>query len=433
MKSKKILTNDYDIKKFLFHIINDNANLNSKIDREVDGILSKIKKDGDNALIYFAKKFDNYKINKKNISLTKPEINKFAARCPKDIGQALKFSADRIKRFHQYQIPKNYKYKDKKGLLLGSRWNPISSVGIYVPGGTAMYPSSILMNSIPAQVAGVKKIAMVIPQHDNNFNPIIAKAAQIAKIDVIYRIGGAHSIAALAYGTKLIEPVDKIVGPGNIYVTIAKKKLFGEVGIDMLAGPSEILVVADNKNNPDWIAADLLSQAEHDINSRSILITNNYLFAKKILKSIEQLLKTLPRSKIASKSWDRNGKIIILKNLSKAHRLVNQLSPEHLELAIDKPDVFFKKVENAGSVFLGRYTPEAIGDYVAGPNHVLPTGRTARFSSGLGVMDFLKKITFTKCNKKSLQLVSNQAIKIAEAEGLYGHALSIYIRNKFNG
>ena len=249
-------------------------------------------------------------------------------------------------------------------------------------------------------------------------------------VDEIFRIGGAHSIAALAWGTESITPVDKIVGPGNIYVTTAKKKLFGYVGIDMLAGPSEILIVADNKNNSDWIAADLLSQAEHDINSRSTLITNDSLFAKKVLKSIDSILKILPRSKIASSSWKKNGNIIIVKNFSNVHKIINQLSPEHLELAIDKPDNFFEKIKNAGSVFLGRYTPEAIGDYVAGPNHVLPTGSTARFSSGLDVMDFLKKTTFTKCNKKSLKLVSNQAIKLAEAEGLYGHALSIYMRNK---
>jgi len=286
------------------------------------------------------------------------------------------------------------------------------------------------MNSIPAKIAGVKRIAMVVPQKNKNLNPIIAKAAQIGMVDEIFRIGGAHSIAALAWGTESITPVDKIVGPGNIYVTTAKKKLFGYVGIDMLAGPSEILIVADNKNNSDWIAADLLSQAEHDINSRSTLITNDSLFAKKVLKSIDSILKILPRSKIASSSWKKNGNIIIVKNFSNVHKIINQLSPEHLELAIDKPDNFFEKIKNAGSVFLGRYTPEAIGDYVAGPNHVLPTGSTARFSSGLDVMDFLKKTTFTKCNKKSLKLVSNQAIKLAEAEGLYGHALSIYMRNK---
>ena len=305
---------------------------------------------------------------------------------------------------------------------------PIYSVGIYVPGGTALYPSSILMNSIPAKIAGVKKIVMVMPQKNKDLNPIIAKAAQIAKVDEIFRIGGAHSIAALALGTDTISPVDKIVGPGNIYVTIAKKRLFGEVGIDMLAGPSEILVVADKDNNPDWIATDLLSQAEHDINSRSILITNNLFFAKKILKSVDFILKKLPRAEIASKSWKKNGQIIVLKNFSSVHKIINLLSPEHLEIAVNKPDIIFKKVRNAGSIFLGKYTPEAIGDYVAGPNHVLPTSRSARYSSGLGVLDFLKKITFTKCNKKSLQLISNHAIKLAEAEGLYGHALSIYIR-----
>ena len=332
-----------------------------------------------------------------------------------------------------YQVPKNYKYKDNKGVQLGSNWKPINSIGIYVPGGTATYPSSILMNAIPAIVAGVKEIVMVMPQKNLNLDPIIAKAAQIVGIKKIYRIGGAHSIAALAWGTKTVDPVDKIVGPGNIYVTIAKKKIFGEVGIDMIAGPSEILVVSDKKNNPNWIAADLLSQAEHDVNSRSILLTNDFSFAKKVVQSIKIILKKLPRSDIASLSWKKNGKIILLKNINNCHSIINMLAPEHLELAIDNPEKIFSKIENAGSVFLGRYTPEAIGDYVAGPNHVLPTGRTARFSSGLGVLDFLKKITYTKCDKKSLQLLSNSAIKIAEAEGLYGHALSIDIRKNKNG
>ena len=427
---KKIISGKSNVKNFINQIIDENTKINITIEKEVDKILEKVKKNGDKALIYFAKRFDKCNIKKNEIKIKVGEINKFAKKCPKSIEKALNFAASRIKKFHKFQLPKNYKYSDEKGVLMGSKWMPISSIGIYVPGGTAIYPSSILMNSIPAKVAGVQRIVMVIPQKDKNLNPILAKAAQIGMIDEIFRVGGAHSIAALAYGTKTITPVDKIVGPGNLYVTIAKKKLFGEVGIDMLAGPSEILIVADKKNNPDWIAADLLSQAEHDINSRAILITNDLLFGKNVLKSINSILKILPRSKIASKSWTKNGGVIIVKNFSNVDDIINKLSPEHLELAIDKPDNFFNKIKNAGSVFLGRYTPEAIGDYVAGPNHVLPTGRTARFSSGLGVMDFLKKTTFTKCSKKSLKLISNQAIRLAEAEGLYGHALSIYIRNK---
>ena len=427
---KKIISGKSNVKNFINQIVDENTKINITIEKEVGKILEKVKKNGDKALIYFAKRFDKCNIKKNEIKIKVGEINKFAKKCPKSIEKALNFAASRIKKFHKFQLPKNYKYSDEKGVLMGSKWMPISSIGIYIPGGTAIYPSSILMNSIPAKVAGVQRIAMVIPQKDKNLNPILAKAAQIGMVDEIFRVGGAHSVAALAYGTKTITPVDKIVGPGNLYVTIAKKKLFGEVGIDMLAGPSEILIVADKKNNPDWIAADLLSQAEHDINSRAILITNDLLFGKNVLKSINSILKILPRSKIASKSWTKNGGVIIVKNFSNVDDIINQLSPEHLELAIDKPDNFFNKIKNAGSVFLGRYTPEAIGDYVAGPNHVLPTGRTARFSSGLGVMDFLKKTTFTKCSKKSLKLISNQAIRLAEAEGLYGHALSIYIRNK---
>ena len=426
----KIIYKKNDIKKFISNLINQNKSLNIKIEREVEKIFQNIQRKGDKALFSYAKKFDGCKLNAKNILIDKNKIKIFAKKCPKDIAKALYFSSSRIKKFHLHQIPKNYKYKDSKGVILGSQWKPINSIGIYVPGGTAIYPSSILMNSIPAKIAGVEKIAMVIPQKNTKLNPIIAKAAEIADIDKIYRIGGAHSIAALAWGTKSIEPVDKIVGPGNIYVTIAKKKIFGDVGIDMIAGPSEILVVSDKNNNPDWIAADLLSQAEHDINSRSILLTDDLTFAKKVTKSIDLILKDLPRSKIASKSWKNNGKIIVIKKISNSYKIINQLAPEHLELAIDAPEKILNKVYNAGSVFLGRYTPEAIGDYVAGPNHVLPTGRTARFSSGLGVIDFLKKITFTKCNKKSLHLLSNSAIKIAKAEGLDGHALSIDMRKK---
>ena len=431
--SIKIIYKDRDIKKFIFKLISQNKFLNIKVEREVEKIFQNIQAKGDKALFNYAKKFDGCKLNEKNIVINKNKIKVFAKKCPKDIANALFFSASRIKKFHLHQIPKNYKYKDNKGVILGSQWKPINSIGVYVPGGTASYPSSILMSSIPAKIAGVKKIVMVIPQKNTKLNPIIAKAAEIADIDMIYRVGGAHSIAALAWGTKSIEAVDKIVGPGNIYVTTAKKKIFGDVGIDMIAGPSEILVVSDKNNNPDWIAADLLSQAEHDVNSRSILLTDDFLFAKKVIKSIDLILKKLPRSKIASKSWENNGKIIIIKNISNSYKIINQLAPEHLELAIEKPEKVLNKVNNAGSVFLGRYTPEAIGDYVAGPNHVLPTGRTARFSSGLGVTDFLKKITFTKCNKKSLHLLSNAAIKIAKVEGLDGHALSINMRKNNNG
>ena len=429
----KIIYKDSDIKKFISNLVNQNKSLNIRVEREVEKIFQNIRIKGDKALFNYAKKFDGCKLNTKNILINKNQIKIFAKRCPKDIANALFFSASRIKKFHLHQIPKNYKYKDNKGVILGSQWKPINSIGVYVPGGTASYPSSILMNSIPAKIAGVKRIIMVTPQKNLKLDPIIAKAAEIAEVDIIYRIGGAHSIAALAWGTKSVESVDKIVGPGNIYVTIAKKKIFGDVGIDMIAGPSEILVVSDKNNNPDWIAADLLSQAEHDVNSRSILLIDDMAFAKKVVKSIDLILKKLPRSKIASKSWRNNGKIIIIKNVSNSYKIINELAPEHLELAIDKPEKIFNKVYNAGSVFLGRYTPEAIGDYVAGPNHVLPTGRTARFSSGLGVMDFLKKITFTKCNKKSLHLLSNSAIKIAKAEGLDGHALSINIRKNNNG
>ena len=301
--SIKIIYKDTDIKKFISNLVNQSKSLNIKVEREVKKIFQNIQVKGDKALFEYAKKFDGCRLNTKNIVINKKKIKIFAKKCPKDIAKALFFSASRIKKFHLHQIPKNYKYKDNKGVILGSQWKPINSIGIYVPGGTASYPSSILMSSIPAKMAGVKKIVMATPQKNIKLNSITAKAAEIAGIDMIYRVGGAHSIAALAWGTKSIESVDKIVGPGNIYVTIAKKIIFGEVGIDMIAGPSEILVVSDKNNNPDWIAADLLSQAEHDVNSRSILLTDDFLFAKKVIKSIDFILKKLPRASIASESW----------------------------------------------------------------------------------------------------------------------------------
>ena len=400
-------------------------------DETVRKILNDVKLKGDKAVLQLTHQYDQHSLSLEQIRVTVDEIKAAYKELKKEELNALREAANRIRLFHERQRQDSWVYEEE-GITLGQMVRPIEVAGIYVPGGKASYPSSVLMNAIPAKVAGVKRIVMAVPQKDKNLNPVIAKAAEIANIDEIYRVGGAHSIAALAYGTNSIKPVDKIVGPGNIYVTIAKKKLFGDVGIDMLAGPSEILVLADKRNNPDWIASDLLSQAEHDTNSRSILITNDLLFAKKVLKSVKLILKILPREKIASKSWENNGKIIVLKDFSRAVDIINQLSPEHLELSVKNYNSFLNKIQNAGSIFLGKYTPEAIGDYVAGPNHVLPTGRTARFSSGLGVIDFLKKTTFTECSKKSLQLVSNQAIKLAEVEGLGGHALSISIRKKNN-
>ena len=321
-------------------------------------------------------------------------------------------------------------YRDNLDVLLGGIWNPINSVGLYVPGGAASYPSSLIMNAIPAIVAGVERIVITVPAMNGRINPLVLACAKILGIKEIFKIGGAQAIAALAYGTKTIKSVDKIVGPGNAYVASAKKKVFGKVGIDMIAGPSEILVLADKKNNPDHIAIDLLSQAEHDELAQSILITDNEKFAKDTILSVDKFLKVLDRKKIARKSWDNYGAVIITKDLKNVSELINEIAPEHLELAIDNADKMLKKIKNAGAVFLGRNTPEAIGDYIAGPNHVLPTDRTAKFSSGLNVLDFYKRTSVVSCNKKNIKTIGKDAIVLAYEEGLQAHALSIECRIK---
>ena len=321
-----------------------------------------------------------------------------------------------------------YRYEDGAGVRLGARWNALDAVGLYVPGGTASYPSSVLMNALPAQVAGVERIVMVVPTPDGNINPLVLAAAKLSGVNEIYRIGGAQAVAALAYGTETIQPVDKIVGPGNAYVAAAKRRVFGVVGIDLIAGPSEILVIADAKNAPDWIAVALLSQAEHDTKAQSILITDSSTFADNVAEAISRRLQVLPRASIARKSWEAQGAIIVVNALEDAASLVDHIAPEHLELAISNPDAFAKKIRHAGAIFLGRYTPEAIGDYVAGPNHVLPTSRSARFSSGLGILDFMKRTTLVTCDAESLRRIGPAAVLLAEAEGLDAHALSVSIR-----
>ena len=319
-------------------------------------------------------------------------------------------------------------YKDKQGILLGGIWNPIESVGLYVPGGTAAYPSSLLMNAIPAIVAGVKRIVVTVPANKGKLNSSVLACCQILGINEIYKIGGAQAIAALALGTPTIKPVDKIFGPGNAFVASAKKQFFGKVGIDMIAGPSEILVIADSKNNPDHIAIDLLSQAEHDKLAQAILVTDDEIFSKKVLESIKKYLSILERKDIAQKSWDNYGAIIICDDLIKSTELVNRIAPEHLEIAVNQPQKFLKRIKNAGAIFLGRYTPEAIGDYIAGPNHVLPTDRTARFSSGLNLLDYYKRSSVVQCNKNNIAKVGTDAVNLAYEEGLQAHALSIECR-----
>jgi len=391
-------------------------------------IIADVRARGDAALVELGNRFDKAGVSVETLRLTQSEIEAGASRGELKTLAALDVAATRIETYHQNQIPADAWFSDATGAKLGWRWTPLDSVGIYVPGGTAAYPSSVLMNAIPARVAGVGRVAMVTPASGGAISPLVLAAAKRAGITEIYRVGGAQAIAALAYGTASIAAVDKIVGPGNAYVAAAKREVFGQVGIDSIAGPSEILVVADRENNPDWIAADLLSQAEHDAASQCILITDDAHFANQAEYAIERALKLLPRESIARPSWEKNGAIIQVAHLEDAVTLVNALAPEHLEIATGDPDTFLKSVRHAGAVFLGRYTPEAVGDYIAGPNHVLPTSRTARFSSGLSVLDFMKRTTLLRCEQSTIAALGPDAIALAEAEGLEGHARSIAAR-----
>lgn len=395
----------------------------------VSDIIKEVKAKGDLALLAYTEKFDKFPATAENIKVSEKEIANALALCSPELVRSLKIAAKRIRDYSIRQMPTDLDYLDDTGTRLGHRWGAIDAVGLYVPGGLASYPSSVLMNAVPAKVAGVKRLAAVVPAPEGKLNPAVLAAAHIAGIDEIYKIGGAQAVAALAYGTATISPVDKIVGPGNAYVAEAKRQVFGKVGIDMIAGPSEILVIADNKNNPAWIAADLLSQAEHDATAQSILITDDSAFADKVVAEIARILKDLPRRDIAGKSWNDYGTIIIVKDWQEACEISNKIAPEHLELAFEKPEALMPLLRHAGAIFLGRHTPEAIGDYVAGPSHVLPTSRTARFSSGLSVFDFLKRTSIIGCSEKSLAEIAHYAETIAETEGLHAHKLSVSIRS----
>lgn len=400
----------------------------TNVDAIVAAIIEDVRRRGDTALIDYTKRFDRIALTPETMRVGKAEIDAAVEQVPKKTMTALRLAAKRIEAYHRRQIPAALSYRDAQGLRLGARWMPVDAAGLYVPGGTAAYPSSVLMNAVPARVAGVKRLVMTVPTPDGKLNPLVLAAARIARIDEIYRVGGAQAIAALAFGTKTIAPVDKVTGPGNAYVAAAKRMVFGTVGIDMVAGPSEVVIVADRRNDPRWIAVDLLAQAEHDAAAQSVLITDNKVFAEAVAAAVEAELKTLPRAAIAGASWRRHGAIIVIKHLTDAPALVNRLAPEHLQLAVDNPDPLAKKVRHAGSIFLGRYAPEALGDYLAGPNHVLPTSGTARFSSGLGVLDFLKRTSFIGCDAKSLARLGPSAVTLAEAEGLTAHARSVALR-----
>ena len=398
------------------------------VDTAVASIIDDVARRGDAALIDYTRRFDGLDLSASDVRLTRHEIAEGAAAAPAETVAALRLAAERIESFHHRQLPAPIDYVDALGVRLASRWRPIAAAGLYVPGGTAAYPSSVLMNAIPAKVAGVERLVMTVPTPGGVLNPLVLAAAELVGIDEVYRVGGAQAIAALAYGTATIAPVDKIVGPGNAYVAAAKRRVFGTVGIDMIAGPSEILVVADRHNDPRWIAADLLSQAEHDGAAQSILVTDDAAFAAQVEAVVERYLANLPRAQIARASWEAHGAILLVADWAEAAALIDRIAPEHLELALDEADALAEQVRHAGAIFLGRYTPEAIGDYIAGPNHVLPTARSARFASGLGVLDFLKRSSLVRCDAASLAALAPSAIRLAEAEGLEAHALSLSIR-----
>ncbi|HET9716847.1 MAG TPA: histidinol dehydrogenase [Pseudolabrys sp.] len=398
------------------------------VEQSVRGIIADIAERGDDALFELTARFDRIDLRKKGIRISAAEIDAAEKACSGEALSALKLARDRIEAYHRRQLPRDDRFRDDLGVELGSRWTAIESVGLYVPGGTAAYPSSVLMNAVPARVAGVPRIAMVVPTPDGTINPLVLAAARLAGVEEIYRIGGAQAVAALAYGTKSIAPVAKIVGPGNAYVAAAKRLVFGRVGIDMIAGPSEVLILADRIGNADWIAADLLAQAEHDASAQSILITDDAGLAARVEESVAAQLATLPRAEIARASWSKLGAVILVSRLDDAIALVDQLAPEHLEIMAADADRLAERIRNAGAIFIGPHTPEAIGDYVGGSNHVLPTARSARFSSGLGVLDFMKRTSLLKCGPEQLRALAPAAIALGEAEGLSAHARSVAMR-----
>ena len=400
------------------------------VSQTVARIIADVRARGDAAVADLTQRFDEIDLHTAGIRVDEAEIDRAVAEVARETMDALRLASERINAFHSRQLPGDDRYIDAQGAELGHKWTPVESAGLYVPGGQASYPSSVLMNAVPAKVAGVERIAMVVPTPRGEMNALVLAAARLVGVDEIYRLGGAQAVAALAFGTQTVQPVAKIVGPGNAYVAEAKRQVFGAVGIDSIAGPSEVLIVADKNNRPDWIAADLLAQAEHDAAAQSILITDDTEFAGQVALEVEHQLALLPRGNIAGASWERFGAIIRVARLDEAPELVNRLAPEHLELATADPEALMKDIRNAGAIFLGDYTPEAVGDYVAGPNHVLPTARTARFSSGLSVLDFMKRSSILRLSADALEALGPAAMTLAHAEGLDAHARSIEMRLK---
>jgi len=398
------------------------------VDTTVAAIIADVRARGDAAVIDYTAKFDRIDLTPDTLRIRGEDIAQAMDQVAEPERKALELAADRIRAYHGRQLPENASWTDETGATLGWRWSAVSAAGLYVPGGLASYPSSVLMNAIPAKVAGVERLAMVVPTPDGVLNPLVLLAAHLSGVDEIYRIGGAQAVAALAYGTKTIPPVDKITGPGNAFVAAAKRRVFGKVGIDMIAGPSEILVIADGDNDPDWIALDLLSQAEHDPSAQSILITTDPAFGAAVMAAVDARLETLERRDIAGASWRDNGAVIAVPDLATAARLSDRIAPEHLELCVADPDALSDQITHAGAIFLGQWTPEAIGDYVGGPNHVLPTARSARFSSGLSVLDFMKRTTLARMTPTALRVIGPAAETLARSESLEAHGLSVTAR-----
>ena len=398
------------------------------VDEAVAEIIASVRRDGDVALVALTAKLDGHSVEAAGLRIDAEEVARASASIDPGQRAALTLARDRIEAYHRAQVPQDHETTDAAGIRLGWRWNALDSVGLYVPGGKAAYPSSVLMNAVPAKVAGVERIVMVVPTPRGELNPLVLAAAELAGVDEIYRIGGAQAVAALAYGTASIAPVAKIVGPGNAYVAAAKRRVFGQVGIDMIAGPSEVLVLADESANPEWVAADLLAQAEHDEAAQAILITDAPALARAVEAAVERQLASLPRREVAGASWRDHGAIILVRDLPAALPLVDRIAPEHLEIEARDADALAARVRNAGAIFLGSHTPEAIGDYVAGSNHVLPTARSARFSSSLGVLDFMKRISILRCDPASLAAIGPAAVTLGRAEGLEGHARSVEMR-----
>ncbi|WP_120499245.1 histidinol dehydrogenase [Roseovarius sp. EL26] len=403
------------------------------VDDIVAGIISDVRGRGDAAVVELTAKFDRLELTPDKLRFSEAEIDALIEQVPAHERVALELAADRIRAYHEKQLPEDAQWTDEAGAELGWRWSAVSAAGLYVPGGLASYPSSVLMNAIPAKVAGVERLAITVPTPDGKANPLVLLAARLSGVDEIYRIGGAQAVAALAYGTETITPVDKITGPGNAFVAAAKRRVFGKVGIDMIAGPSEILVIADNTADPEWVALDMLSQAEHDESAQAILVTDDAALADAVVKAIETQLETLERRAIAGASWRDNGAVILVPDLETAANVSDRVAPEHLELCVADPDALADKIRHAGAIFMGSWTPEAIGDYVGGPNHVLPTARSARFSSGLNVLDFMKKTTLSKMTPGALRAIGPAAETLAISESLEAHGLSVRARlNRLN-